>query len=70
MTKLIKVVWSHFEHTYVTSGWQRRHDQHQGRQPDGCQPDGCFDPRWLQACYLDILIAFEGKFWLKLPKVT
>ena len=27
---------------------------------------GC-RPVTLQACYFDILTAFEGKFWLKLP---
>ena len=26
-------------------------------------------PVTLQACYFDILTAFEGKFWLKLPNL-
>ena len=29
---------------------------------------GC-RPVTLQACYFDILTAFEGKFWLKLPNL-
>ena len=29
---------------------------------------GC-RPVTLQACYFDILMAFEGKFWLKLPNL-
>ena len=30
---------------------------------------GSCRPVTLQACYFDILTAFEGKFWLKLPNL-